>query len=329
MARGRKIKYKKYFGDEQETAIIDFIKASDDTFRDSIYEKYLKQPLEKMTESIINRYELYSHKLTFDELIKDTLSDLHTKIKKFNPVKSAEKRISKIITETFKEDYTGNFVEYMPAGEIDCTTEDIQSFIAAISDDLSPECLKKLKTLKRTKAYSYFGTVIKHYAMGKRIKEQKEMEDVYSFEKQQEYLLQNEKLSYEMIKEDSAMNEFFYEYIEIIEYVLERNESEKFLKVNEEKMGYAVVHLMKNWEEVFDEGGKKYQKAQVLECLRNMTDLTTKDIRDNLKKFKQLYYDKKNDKIERDYRLNINSKSKSKSDDDNDPQEPDTIKKYW
>ena len=42
-------------------------------------------------------------------------------------------------------------------------------------------------------------------------------------------------------------------------------EEESFLKVNEEKIGYAVVHLMKHWEEVFEDGGgHKYNKNQVL-----------------------------------------------------------------
>ena len=90
-----------------------------------------------MAESIINRFQYYSHKLTFKELMDDTLSDLHTKIEKFNPVRSAEERIRKIITDEFNEKYVGDFVNYMPEGAIKCTTKEIQEFIGTISGNLS------------------------------------------------------------------------------------------------------------------------------------------------------------------------------------------------
>jgi hypothetical protein len=313
--RGRKRKHKRYFDDEQEEAIIEYLNTDCPETRNRIYEEKLKFPLYKMAESIINRFQYYSHTLTFEELMHDTLSDLHTKIEKFHPVRSANDRIKKIITVDFNEKYTGNFVEYMPKDAIKCTTQDIQEFIGTISDGLSKKCISKLKTLKTTKAYSYFGTIIKHYVLGKRIKEQKEMERVASYEKQADFIAQNEKYSYQMSPEDSAMKEFFYEYISIIENILEQNEEEEFLKPNEEKIGYAVLHLMKNWESVFDDGGHKYNKNQVLECLRNMTNLTTKDIRDNLKRFKSLYYEEKQAKINRDYDLNIDTPTRKNSTD--------------
>lgn len=257
--RGRKRKHKRYFDDPQEKAIIDYLNTDCEKERNKIYEVYLKMPLYKMAESIINKYQYYSHTLSFEELMHDTLSDLHTKIRKFDPT-------------------------------------------------------KRNKSGGKVKAYSYFGTIIKHYALGKRIKEQKEMERTSSFESQRDFLTQDVRYSYQMTEEDSAMKEFFYEYIEIIEELLELNAEESFLKVNEEKIGYAVVHLMKNWETVFDDGSNKYNKNQVLECLRNMTNLSTKEIRDNLKRFKKLYYEKKRYKLDQDYKLEINKNSDGQHD---------------
>lgn len=257
--RGRKRKHKRYFDVEQEKAIVDYLNTNCPDERNRIYKEYLEFPLYKMTESIVNRYQYYSLTMSFDELMHDILSDLHTKIEKFDPSQG-------------------------------------------------------------TKAYSYFGTIIKHYALGKRIKEKKEQERTSSYECQADYLNHHEKYSYQISEEDSAMKEFFYEYIDIIEEVLLRNEEEDFLKPNEEKIGYAVVHIMKNWEDVFDDSGHKYNKNQVLECLRNMTNLTTKDIRDNLKRFKSLYYDKKQEKLDNDYNLG--------SDSDTSNSEPDNFKKY-
>jgi hypothetical protein len=299
--RGRKRKNKRYFEEEQEQAVISYLNTDNSQEKNKIYEEMLRFPLYKMAESIINKYQYYSHKLTFDELMYDTLSDLHTKIDKFHPIKSANDRIYKIITEEFNENYTGDFVAYMPIDSIDCTTEDIQEFITTIEKSVSEKCLLKLRTLTKTKAFSYFGTIIKHYILGKRIKEQKEIHRLDSYETQAEYLAEDENLSYQITPEDSVMQDFFYEYIRIIEKVLEDNEEEGFLRPNEEKMGYAIIHLMKNWETVFDDGGHKYNKNQVLECLRNMTNLTTKDIRDNLKRFRTIYYDEKQAKINSEY----------------------------
>lgn len=247
--RGRKRIYKRYFDKPQEEAIVVYLNSDDPVEKNKIYEEFLKDPLYKMVESIINRYQLYSHELEFEDLLNDTLSFLHTKLDKFDPSKIG-------------------------------------------------------KNGEPAKAYSYYGTVIKHRLLGKRIKEQSEMNRKSSYETRSESIIQDERNSYSIEDDTSAMKEFFYEYVIIIENVLDKNEEEEFLKPNEEKIGYAVIHIMKEWESIFDEGGHKYNKNQVLECLRNMTGLTTKDIRDNLKYFKKIYYEKKKEKIDAEFNLN-------------------------
>jgi hypothetical protein len=51
--------------------------------RNSIYSEFLKNPLDKMIESIIRRYKLYRKSISFEELHSDTLSFLMTKAHKF------------------------------------------------------------------------------------------------------------------------------------------------------------------------------------------------------------------------------------------------------
>ena len=53
-----------------------------------------------------------------------------------------------------------------------------------------------------------------------------------------------------------------------------------------------VPSILKNWEAVFGEenGNNKYNKNLILYELREMTSLTTKEIRSSMKKFKQMYY---------------------------------------
>ena len=60
---------------------------------------------------------------------------------------------------------------------------------------------------------------------------------------------------------------------------------------NEKKVGYALVEILENWEDTFEamDGGSKYNKNSVLETMRNYTNLSTKDIRIAMKRYKDLY----------------------------------------
>ena len=62
------------------------------------------------------------------------------------------------------------------------------------------------------------------------------------------------------------------------------------LNENEIKVGNALVDLLRNWEEVLPNGGSnKLQKSSVLYFLREETMMTTKEVRDNMKKYKYLF----------------------------------------
>jgi hypothetical protein len=68
------------------------------------------------------------------------------------------------------------------------------------------------------------------------------------------------------------------------------NYDEHLLNENEVKVGNALVDLLRNWEEVLPNGGSnKLQKSSVLYFLREETMMTTKEVRDNMKKYKCVY----------------------------------------
>ena len=56
-------------------------------------------------------------------------------------------------------------------------------------------------------------------------------------------------------------------------------------------MGLALIEILENWETAFEsmDGGSKYNKNSVLETMRNYTNLSTKDIRLAMKRYKELY----------------------------------------
>ena len=92
-SRGRKPSNKKYFGEEQEEAVKQFLSlgglvpdnntidgfrwtgTTDDVVnRERIYMNYLKDPLNKMVESIIRKYKLYPKSLSYEDAHADALS---------------------------------------------------------------------------------------------------------------------------------------------------------------------------------------------------------------------------------------------------------------
>jgi hypothetical protein len=63
------------------------------------------------------------------------------------------------------------------------------------------------------------------------------------------------------------------------------------LNDNEIKVGYALIDILENWEQTLDvmNGGSKFNKNSVLETMRNYTNLSTKDIRSSMKRYKDIY----------------------------------------
>ena len=146
--------------------------------------------------------------------------------------------------------------------------------------------IDKFKPAKEKKAYSYFGTICKNYLMGQIIKDQKET---------------NRKISYEDISSDLENSERFSYYIEkdtldygsvITKFLIELEtfiQNEK-LSDNEKKLGLALYDLFENYESIFiGNDNNKFNKNIVLLSLREMTNLSTKEIRSSMKKFKLIY----------------------------------------
>jgi hypothetical protein len=157
---------------------------------------------------------------------------------------------------------------------------------------------------EKGRAYSYFGTIIVRKLRNRQKKESQFAVKQESYDSVSASIEEDEKYSYQIDEDDNFISDFFTEFVKILDELLTLNIKDKFLKKNEEKVGIAILEVMKNWQHFFQDGGKKYNKNHILECLRNMTDLSTKDIRDNLKRFKQLYYLKKEERVKKDYYCN-------------------------
>ena len=148
--------------------------------------------------------------------------------------------------------------------------------------------IDKFKPSKEKKAYSYFGTICKNYLMGQIMKDQKELNRKISYEDISSDLSNRPEMSY-LIDNDDLNSEF------IIKKFLERlriNLEESNENDQEQKLGSAIYDLFENYNLIFpDSNNNKFNKNIILFELREMTNLSTKEIRTSIKKYKKMYFD--------------------------------------
>tara|TARA_R110001606_G_scaffold52127_1_gene129184 strand:- start:6880 stop:7587 length:708 start_codon:yes stop_codon:yes gene_type:complete len=145
---------------------------------------------------------------------------------------------------------------------------------------------EKFKPAKGKKAYSYFGTICKNYLMGQIIKDHKEQNRSVSYEDISSSMENNEKYAYVDHVEVVATTEIIKKLVDEIEHFM----LVTTLNDNESKIGFALIDMFSNYEQVFVHGkSNKFNKNLVLLSLREMTNLTTKEIRAALKKYRNIY----------------------------------------
>ena len=146
--------------------------------------------------------------------------------------------------------------------------------------------INKFDHTKNTKAYSYFGTICKNYLMGAIQKDTKEQNRQISYDDISSDLEQSQKHSY-------VIDDFIIDYREvIIKLTIELEEfmEKQNLNENEQKLGYALLEIFSNFDKIFQVGdGNKFNKNLILLSLREMTSLSTKEIRIAMKRYKKIY----------------------------------------
>lgn len=249
--RGRKPKKKPYFGKEQEEAVVEFMSYGE-TFLDPNKLDENGKPI--LCWSGSTQDESLRGKVYRDEL-KNTFNKL----------------IEGIINTYGLHSKDLNYEQLH-------------------SDTLSFLMLKfyKFKPSKGKKSYSYYGTVCKNYLIGKLIKEDKKIKTSTSYEDISSNIEHDVKYSYTMNKDKEELTKFIISVCDNIKKELK----DRVLSENEIKVGNSLVYILENWEDLFNSGsdeGKKYNKNLILLYMREMTSLTTKDIRNAMKRYKDIY----------------------------------------
>ena len=146
--------------------------------------------------------------------------------------------------------------------------------------------INKFDHTKNTKAYSYFGTICKNYLMGAIQKDTKEQNRQVSYNDISSDMDDSPTLSY-------IIDEYVIDFTDVIIKLtisLEEFMENENLNENEQKLGYALLEIFSNFDKIFQVGdGNKFNKNLILLSLREMTSLSTKEIRISMKRFKKLY----------------------------------------
>lgn len=74
-----------YFGKVEEEMFLKYVRSTDKHERDIIYNKYLKNPFQKMVESILRRYPVHIGNYTMEEVEQNGLSHLIENMWKYQP----------------------------------------------------------------------------------------------------------------------------------------------------------------------------------------------------------------------------------------------------
>lgn len=301
--RGRKPKERKgYFYEKEEQAIVDYITSNDPYEKNKLFNTILMPALTKMIESIIRRYKLFVPEEEFQQTFNDTISYLLTKINNFKPEMWVYDEIFETPSEPMVDLTKAGFIELKKVIN-EHSPKYVRVFIENKDDDDEPNDYAPLFHIyklehKHYKAYSYCGTVCKNYLIYKNIQYTKNKQrnlsydemleglpgGIYDFSKDQKYIVPEEDGKYSMverlIKNMSS---------EIKTMVIEKDKNS--LTENEIKVGIALTDLLDHWEDVLSsDGSNKLQKSSVLYFLREETMMSTKEVRDNMKKFRSAYY---------------------------------------
>jgi len=144
----------------------------------------------------------------------------------------------------------------------------------------------KFDSTTNHRAYSYFGTICKHYLMGAIQKDVKDFNRTVSYEDISSSIEEDPDLSYVI---DATPLDYKDIICKLTTKLNEFMANEK-LTDNEIKLGYALIEIFNNFDKIFEIGeGNKFNKNLILLAIREMTSLSTKEIRISLKKYRKIY----------------------------------------
>ena len=212
-------------------------------------------------------------------------------VKKYLETEDVEER-NKVFNEVLKPAFTKmiesiirRYKLYVPEEEFDETFKDTLSFLSSKMANFDPT--------KHHKAYSYYGTICKNYLIYKINQFKKKVERNEPYDDVYEKFQNNINYSEDNMDGKSVAEELVDKIVVKIQEMI--NDKNLSLTDDEKKVGLALCELFENWEDILcADGSNKLQKSSVLYFLREETMMTTKELRDHMKCYRDAYYVLKN-----------------------------------
>jgi hypothetical protein len=291
--RGRKPKNRKYFGEREENAVIEYIKTDSHEMKHQIYNTILKEPFKKMTSSILRTYNHHIGNYDIMEVELDGLSHLIENMTKFRPY----------IIE-YQDDYCEENEKWNKHRRFRYLNKDEAE--SKLKELISLEDGYKYRLFSAT-AYAYCGTIIRNFYKDHSKNSRNEiivnqyMDNVdFNFD-------EDIRFSYEIDTEyeEDPILRLFNNMIESINRVIQTDDT---LLDEEIVVGKGIIEIFKNWESLFlehTENGRyekkvtnNFAKNKILFYLKEITNMDMREIRNSMKKYKELYNLIKEDKNE-------------------------------
>jgi hypothetical protein len=131
--------------------------------------------------------------------------------------------------------------------------------------------------------------------MGQIIKDQKETNRKISYEDISSQLETRPDMIYYLEYEKTEADAVIKNFLKELKTTLE----DTSLNSNERKLGIALLELFENYKTIFmGTDNNKFNKNIILLSIREMTNLSTKEIRSAMKKYKKLYQVVVNDMLD-------------------------------
>ena len=143
---------------------------------------------------------------------------------------------------------------------------------------------------KGAKVYSYCGTICKNYLILKRTQYMKKRDKMISYDNNPiSEVVPTKKISTPDPLFLNFHGDLIAQTVAEIKKMLEPDYN-GYMTKNEISVGYALIELLTNWEEIFKHiETHKFNKTSVYFFIKEMTMLSTKEVRDAMRKFKCLY----------------------------------------
>jgi hypothetical protein len=266
-----------YWPEKVEIAIKDFL-SIDHTHLSYLLDTYVKDKIKKgvLDDTIDDGYE---NELKEKMSVSLFTTSITKKERIYNmSIKAPMKRLIEAIMFKYK----------LVRDDIDVKTQ-IEDCASHIHDKFH-----RFNPSQGTKAYSYFGTIAKHYLQNKKKEAYTHKKSNLNYDDYTDVIdISN---NYEI--DDTPVETNIVDLFQYMISMFEKNANNKLFNDNDRKLLNVIIELFKDHDEAFN--GKKYEKGEIFSVILERTKMTKEEMAKSVSKLKNVYKEKKRQYINKE-----------------------------